>query len=87
MDLAQLAGLKDIGLGSLVVLFMLLLMFGRIRTKSNSDEIIELHKQRAEDFKTALDKRDEQFNELLKAVETGNNLLQALTEAAERTHR
>jgi hypothetical protein len=87
LELVDLAGLKDIGLGSLVVLFMLLLMFGRIRTKSNSDEIIELHKQRADDFKTALDKRDEQFGELLKAVETGNNLLQALTEAAERTNR
>lgn len=87
LDLASLSGLKDIGLSSLVTLFVLLLIFGRIRTKSNSDEIIELHKQRAEDFKTALDKRDQQFTELLQAVETGNNLLKALTEAAERTNR
>lgn len=87
MELVDLAGLKDISLGTLVVLFVLLMAFGRIRTKSNADEIIELHKQRAEDFKTALDKRDEQFDELLQAVETGNNLLKALTDAAERTNR
>lgn len=87
MELIDLAALKDIGLGTLVVLFVLLMMMGRIRTKSNSDEIIDLHKQRAEDAIAALDKRDQQFEQLLQAVETGNSLLKALTESAERTNR
>ncbi len=84
MDLTQLAPFANIGAGGLLAIVVLFIILGRLRPKSWSDEIIELHKQRAEDAIAALDKRDAQFDALLEAVETGNKLLEALTQAAER---
>jgi hypothetical protein len=84
LELADLGQFVDLGVSGVLSVFVLMLLAGRIRPKSWMDEIIELHKQRAADAIAALDKRDAQLDEVLKALETGNNLAKALTEAAER---
>ncbi|WP_064442675.1 hypothetical protein [Hoyosella altamirensis] len=84
--LAELSRLAEITPAGLVVIFVLMIMFGKLVPKPTVDSTVENWKTAYQNERQARQEQTDQINRLTSSLETVDSLLKALRIEAQKSH-